>query len=180
MEKSKIKMKQISIILIFFVFWIVSLAKEKSTVSRFDFGSGKTKKGWTQVTPSTLYSAEKGFGLFPSGVIPEAMRQLANEANVPLIDLNAMSEAFYEALGTENSKKAFVHYPANSYPGQDKPLADDTHFNSYGAYELAKCVVQGIQQNIPDVARFIRDDWTVFDPLQPDPVSEFRWFESRQ
>ena len=109
---------------------------------------------------------------------PEAMRQLAKDENVPLIDLNAMSKEFYEALGMENSKKAFVHYPANSYPGQDKPLADDTHFNPYGAYELAKCVVQGIQQTIPDLAKYIRDDWTKFDPSQSDPVSEFRWYES--
>lgn len=109
---------------------------------------------------------------------PEAMRQLAKEANVPLIDLNAMSKTFYEALGTENSKKAFVHYPANTYSDQDKPLADDTHFNPYGAYELAKCVVQGIQQSIPDLAKYIRDDWTAFDPAHPDPVSEVRWYES--
>lgn len=109
---------------------------------------------------------------------PEAMRQLAKDENIPLIDLNAMSKAFYESLGPELSKKAFVHYLANTYPGQDKPLADDTHFNPYGAYELAKCVVQGIQQTIPDLAKYIRDDWTKFDPAHPDPVIEFRWFES--
>jgi lysophospholipase L1-like esterase len=109
---------------------------------------------------------------------PEAMRQLAKEVNIPLIDLNAMSKAFYEALGVENSKKAFVHYPANSYPGQDKPLADDTHFNPYGAYELAKCVTQGIRQTIPDLAKYIRDDWQTFNPSQPDAVTGFRWFES--
>jgi len=109
---------------------------------------------------------------------PEAMRQLAKDENIPLIDLNAMSKQFYEALGVENSKKAFVHFPANSYPGQNKPLADDTHFNPYGAYELAKCVVQGIQESIPDLAKFIRDDWKTFDPTNPDPVTEFRWYES--
>jgi len=109
---------------------------------------------------------------------PEAMRQLANEENVPLIDLNAMSKAFYEALGPEISKKAFVHYPANTYPGQDKPLADDTHFNPYGAYELAKCVTKGIMKNIPEMAKYISDDWTKFNPSQPDPVIEFRWYES--
>ena len=109
---------------------------------------------------------------------PEAMRQLAKEENIPLIDLNAMSKAFYEALGVENSKKAFVHYPANSYPGQDKPLADDTHFNPYGAYELAKCVTQGIQQTIPDLAKYIRDDWQTFNPSLPDAVTGFLWFES--
>jgi len=109
---------------------------------------------------------------------PEAMRQLAKDENIPLIDLNAMSKAFYEALGVENSKKAFVHYPANSYPGQDKPLADDTHFNPYGAYELAKCVVQGLQQTIPDLAKYIQDDWKPFDPAMPDPVAQFRWYDS--
>jgi lysophospholipase L1-like esterase len=109
---------------------------------------------------------------------PEAMRQLAKEENVPLIDLNAMSKVFYEALGPEISKKAFVHYPAYSYPGQDKPLADDTHFNPYGAYELAKCVTEGIRLTIPELAKFIRDDWVEFNPAQPDPVDEFRWYES--
>jgi len=109
---------------------------------------------------------------------PEAMRQLAKDENIPLIDLNAMSKQFYEAMGVENSKKAFVHYPANSYPGQDKPLADDTHFNPYGAYELAKCVTQGVWQNIPELVKYIRDDWQSFNPSQPDPVSGFHWCES--
>ncbi|MDP2113394.1 MAG: rhamnogalacturonan acetylesterase, partial [Bacteroidota bacterium] len=109
---------------------------------------------------------------------PEAMRQLAKDENVPLIDLNAMSKVFYEALGPEISKKAFVHYPANSYPGQDKPLADDTHFNPYGAYELAKCVTEGIRLTIPELAKFISDVWVEFNPAQHAPVNEFRWYES--
>ena len=109
---------------------------------------------------------------------PEAMRQLAKEQNVPLIDLNAMSKDLYEALGPEQSKKAFVHYPSNSYPGQDKPLADDTHFNPYGAYELAKCVTQAVLQTIPDLAKYVRDDWKAFDPATPDPVAQFRWYDS--
>ena len=33
------------------------------------------------------------------GDYPEAVRQVAREENVPLIDLNAMSKPFYEALG---------------------------------------------------------------------------------
>ncbi len=109
---------------------------------------------------------------------PAAMRQLAKEEKVMLIDLNAMSKDLYEALGPENSKKAFVHYPANSYQGQDKALADDTHFNPYGAYELAKCVVQAIIDNHYQLKKYIRNDWKTFNPQQPDDVNEFRWFES--
>ena len=106
------------------------------------------------------------------------MRQVAKEDNVLLIDLNAMSKDLYEALGVEASKKAFVHYPANSYPGQDKPLADDTHFNTYGAYGLAKCVVQSIIDNNYKLKKFIRADWQTFDPKKPDSLNDFRWYES--
>jgi lysophospholipase L1-like esterase len=58
------------------------------------------------------------------GDFPAAVRQVAQQEKVPLIDLNAMTTRLYEAMGEEESKKAFVHYPANSYPGQPQPLAD--------------------------------------------------------
>lgn len=109
---------------------------------------------------------------------PEAMRQLALQENIPLIDLNAMSKKLYETLGVENSKKAFVHYPANTFPNQDKPLEDNTHFNPYGAYELAKCVVQGIIDNKMKLAEFIIDDFKEFNPENPDNWETFYWPES--
>jgi len=109
---------------------------------------------------------------------PEAMRQTAKEEKVLLIDLNAMSKDLYEALGPENSKKAFVHYPANSYQGQTQALADDTHFNPYGAYELAKCVVQSIIDNNYKLKKFVRADWKAFDPKTPDSLTNFHWYES--
>jgi lysophospholipase L1-like esterase len=109
---------------------------------------------------------------------PEAMRQLAQEENLMLIDLNAMSKDLYEALGPEASKKAFVHYPANSYPGQTQALADDTHFNPYGAYQLAKCVVQSIINHNYALKKFIRADWKTYNPKNPDSLNEFRWYES--
>ncbi len=112
------------------------------------------------------------------GDYPDAMRQLAKKENIPLIDLNAMSKDLYEALGVEGSKKAFVHYPANTFPNQDKALADNTHFNTYGAYELAKCVVQGIVSQDLDLAKYVVDDFKGFAPSNPDPVIDFFWPDS--
>ena len=109
---------------------------------------------------------------------PDAMRQLAKKENVPLIDLNAMSKDLYEALGVEGSKKAFVHYPANTFPNQTEPLADNTHFNPYGAYELAKCVVQGILSQNLDLEKYVLDDFGKFDPSEPDPIESFLWPDS--
>jgi lysophospholipase L1-like esterase len=109
------------------------------------------------------------------GEYPNAMRKLAKEENVPLIDLNAMTKTLYEALGVEDSKKLFVHYPANTFPGQEKALSDNTHFNTYGAYELAKCVVNSLKENYPDMARFIHEDFKGFNPEVPDPFKNFFW-----
>jgi lysophospholipase L1-like esterase len=98
----------------------------------------------------------------------EAVRQVGTEQNVPVIDLNAMSLKLYAALGTEKSTQAFVHYPANTFPGQEKALKDDTHHNAYGAYELARCMVEGIKSNVPELAGYLVQDVTPFDPARPD------------
>jgi lysophospholipase L1-like esterase len=105
---------------------------------------------------------------------PQAVREAGAELGVPVVDLNARSIAFYEALGPEAAKRAFVHFPANSYPGQDKALADDTHFTAYGAYELAKCVVEEIKAHVPALAAHLRPGLTAFDPAHPDPFADWR------
>lgn len=103
------------------------------------------------------------------GDYPEAMRQLAKKENVPLIDLNAMSKTLFEALGPEGTLRAFVHYPAETFPGQREELNDDTHFNAYGAYELAQCVVAGIRAQRLGIVKYLADNVGAFDPSRPDP-----------
>jgi lysophospholipase L1-like esterase len=114
---------------------------------------------------------------------PAAMRKLAAEENVPLIDLHAMTRTLYETLGVENSKKAFVHYPANTWPGQTNALEDNTHFNPYGACQIAKCVITGLR-NLQrqgfqlDFMPYLRDDFIPYSPSMPDPADSFRWTPS--
>ncbi len=93
------------------------------------------------------------------GDYPVAVRQVAAEMNVSLVDLNAMSKPFYESLGVEGSKQAFV---------------DNTHHNNYGSYELARAIVEQIRRDKLDLARFIRPEIPPFDPAHPDPVAGFR------
>lgn len=102
---------------------------------------------------------------------PDAMREVAKEQKVPLIDLNAMSKTLFEAMGPEGTLKAFVHYPANTFPDQPKALADNTHFNSYGALELAKCIVESMRRQHLPLAKFLRHGIPHFDPAHPDPPS---------
>lgn len=95
------------------------------------------------------------------GDYPEAVRQVAKEDKVPLIDLNVMSKALYEAWGDEPSKRAFA-------PN------DNTHHNDYGSYELAKCIVEGIRANKLSVARYLIKGLPRFDPNRPDLFESFK------
>jgi len=106
---------------------------------------------------------------------PEAMRQTAKAENVALIDLNAMSKELYETWGKEKSLKAFVHFPANTFPGQTTELKDDTHFSTYGAYELARCIVQSLKDQQSPLAKYFRKDIPYFDPTQPDEWENWYW-----
>ena len=114
------------------------------------------------------------------GDYPDAMRAVAKREGVPVIELHDMTRTFFETLGYENSKKALVHYPANTFPGQDKPLADNTHFNPYGAYEIAKMVVMGMKQLDLPIVKYLRSDWKDFNPAQPDDYNKFVWYNSVQ
>lgn len=105
---------------------------------------------------------------------PDAMRWIAEKENVPLIELNGMTAKLYEAMGTDGSKKAFVHYPMGSFPGQDRKLEDNTHFNPYGAYQIGKCVIEGMRGAAPGLFSHVVD-FESYDPSNPDAVEEFYW-----
>jgi hypothetical protein len=81
----------------------------------------------------------------------------------------------YEAWGPQESIKAFVHFPANTYPGQANELKDDTHFSPFGAFEISKIIVKGIRQSVPALAKFIKPSTPDFDPAQPGNFSSFYW-----
>jgi lysophospholipase L1-like esterase len=90
------------------------------------------------------------------GEFPEAMRKVAKEMQVPLIDVTKMTTSLYESWGNELSKKAFVYYSDDAFPGQIRALADNTHFNSFGANEVARCVVQNIKNSGLDLFKNIK------------------------
>jgi len=96
------------------------------------------------------------------GGYPDAVRLVAREKKVPLIDLQQMGAAFYEALGPEAAPRAFAS------------PSEITHHSDYGSYEIAQCVLQGIRQNNLPIAKFIVDGFKGFDPAHPDPIDSFK------
>jgi lysophospholipase L1-like esterase len=99
------------------------------------------------------------------GEYPEAMRAVAREDKVAIVDLNPMSVRFYEALGPEIAARAFADQ------GRDK-----THHNDYGARQLARMVIEGLRAADPTLTagleRYIAGDAGIFDPAHPPLPSE--------
>jgi lysophospholipase L1-like esterase len=117
-------------------------------------------------TPVLVTSMERKDGIAANTLMgyPDAVRAVAREEQCAQIDLNAMSVVLYQALGTN----------------LDLAFQDATHHNNYGSYELAQCVVAGIQQAKLPLAGFIVDDFRGFNPAHPDPVDRFQMPASPQ
>ncbi|HTY86454.1 MAG TPA: rhamnogalacturonan acetylesterase [Candidatus Acidoferrum sp.] len=117
-------------------------------------------------TPVLVTSMERKNGIEHDTLAgyPDAVRDVAREEHCALMDLNAMSKVLYRALGADLGKA----------------FQDGTHHNNYGSYELAQCVIEGIQQAKLPLARFIVTDFKGFDPAHPDPVDRFEMPPSPQ
>jgi lysophospholipase L1-like esterase len=102
------------------------------------------------------------------GGYTDAVRAVAKEIKCALIDLQASSALFYEALGDRQSHLAFA------------TMQEGTHHNNYGSYEIAKCIVMGIKLIHLDLEKYIVDDFKNFDPSHPDPVEHFKLPHSPQ
>ena len=94
------------------------------------------------------------------GDYPEAVRQAAKEENVAFIDLHSMSKDLYEAFGKDDSGVLFKD-------------GDGTHHSKFGAYELAKCIVQSIRDQKTPFAKFLVKGLPKFDPKKPDDAKTF-------
>lgn len=109
---------------------------------------------------------------------PDAMRWVAKDLNVPVIELHDMTRTFFETLGVEGSKNSLVHYPSGSFPGQSKAFEDNTHFNPYGAYEISKMVVEGIKDLKLPITEYLKPTVGNYNPSQPDDWKSFKWHNS--
>jgi lysophospholipase L1-like esterase len=86
-----------------------------------------------------------------------AMREVAAQENVPLIDQWAMSKELWTALG----------------PNVGAAFNDQTHLSGYGGYLLSKLIVRGIRAGVPELAKFIVDDFKAMTPAQPEPPPDY-------
>ncbi|WP_240644109.1 fibronectin type III domain-containing protein [Antribacter gilvus] len=109
---------------------------------------GAVQRGATPVlvTPVSRRSFNAETGQFNVS-FPEYVQQaseLAAEIGTPLVDLSASSRAYLDEIGPEAAKSVFLHVPAGVYANRPSGTVDDTHFQEYGAIQLARLVAQDV------------------------------------
>ncbi|WP_129843530.1 GDSL-type esterase/lipase family protein [Streptomyces sp. RFCAC02] len=111
---------------------------------RDDYIGGARERGAIPVivTPVSRRSFDATTGLFDVS-FPEYVRaatEVAAEEYVPLVDLSAASRAYLDSIGPEEAESVFLHVPAGVYPNRPTGTMDDTHFQEYGAIQMARLV----------------------------------------
>lgn len=111
---------------------------------------GARAKGATPVLVTPVerrrFTAE-GVARDSHGVYPDAMKELGLEENVPVIDLTAKSKALFQELGPEGTKEIFLWLDAGEHVNYPNGVQDNTHFQEAGAEEIAKLVLEGIEES---------------------------------
>ena len=79
------------------------------------------------------------------GEYPAAMRAVAEEMQVPLIDLYTESFRIVEAMGEEGSKTLFMHFAPGEDPAYPEGLQDNAHTRRAGAERFAAAAARGLK-----------------------------------
>ncbi|WP_434810969.1 fibronectin type III domain-containing protein [Microbacterium sp. bgisy189] len=122
---------------------------------------GTRQRGATPilVTPVSRrsFNAETGqFNVsFPEYVAK--MTELAVEEDVLLVDLSASSRAYLNEIGPEAAKAVFLHVDPGVFPNRPAGTVDDTHFQEYGAIQMARLIAQDVAELDDPLAAEVAD-----------------------
>ena len=84
---------------------------------------------------------------------PVAMRQVAKEMNVPLIDMEKLTREMVQSMGPEKAKELYLWTsPTDRYPNGRQ---DDTHLKVKGAQKVASLVTQALKKLPLELAKHV-------------------------
>ncbi|WP_423127716.1 rhamnogalacturonan acetylesterase [Gaoshiqia sp. Z1-71] len=89
---------------------------------------------------------DEGTLLDTHGLYPLVVRMVAGEMQVPLIDLQLLTEQKVTELGPEESKTLYLWLEAGENTNYPNGAQDNTHFNRNGATEVARMAAEELKK----------------------------------
>ena len=106
------------------------------------------KSGNKVLEGDTLYDTHGDYLLAPANV--------AKEMGVVFIDANAITHELEQGLGREASKKLHMIFAPGEHPSLPKGRWDNTHYNIYGANQVAVLLIKAVGDKIPQIKSHLR------------------------
>ena len=116
-------------------------------------------KGATPILFSSIVRRnfnEKGVLISTHGEYTMEARLVAQEYDVPFIDMEYYTELLEQSYGPKKSKQLHLHYKAGEIPYYKEDKADDTHLGVKGATEVAKIAVEELKKTKLDIVKYIK------------------------
>ncbi len=84
---------------------------------------------------------------------PDAVRRVAAEEEVALLDMEPLTREWVAALGDEASRDYFMWVAPGTSPLCPAGRKDDTHLNVRGAHVVARMVADLLREQVPELGR---------------------------
>jgi lysophospholipase L1-like esterase len=117
------------------------------------------EKGATPILFSSIVRRnfnEKGVLISTHGDYTLEARLVAQELNVPFIDMEYYTELLEQSYGPEKSKQLHLYYKAGELPIYKEDKSDDTHLCEKGATLVAKIAVDELKKTKLDLVKYIK------------------------
>ncbi len=92
------------------------------------------------------------------GLYRVAPRDVAQRMNVHFIDANKITHDLETSLGKEGSKKLHMWYKPGEHPALPQGRQDNTHYNIWGAHQVAKLLADALCEEIPLLKKYRAND----------------------
>ena len=89
------------------------------------------------------------------GDYPAAMKQVAEEMGVTLLDITTPTLDWIESLGDEASRPYFMHLPKGKYACAPLGKEDNTHTVARGARKVAEIVCEALKAQVPAIGEHL-------------------------
>ena len=106
------------------------------------------KSGKNLLEGDTLSDTHGDYRIAPANV--------AKEMGVVFVDANTITHELEQGLGREGSKKLHMIFAPGEHPSMPNGKWDNTHYNIYGANQVALLLIKAVGDKIPQIKSHLR------------------------